>query len=260
MSPRAMRPQAGHRGMVDEGDDGGGGGGGDDFGADVSIEQENAAGDDVRTLHLVNNFTEKAAGAEVSDWTGTVLFGGAEVQAFKFGGQGAVFPAGFFDGFPADLVAGVALGDDQTGFLKVHNPGDGLDYLFAAVEGNIVWTAVYEPTAGSAVVDAPGVFGKATLGGDCFIQRVVSGDGAVANLRLQGEFSGSPTDVVIGPDGTYAISVHGGYLQVPLLDDPPTGDVHLNPGKGAVCLVRTDSGPRWYQNVTGSGGDWGPAS
>lgn len=223
-----------------------GGTGSGGFGSDVIVPLKNGAGNNVNALELITALSIGAPGAETSSWTVKVLQAGAPATAAVFGGLGTLFPRGFYDGVPAHTVCGMAVGDVGTGFSKITTS---YDALWSFIDG-----------MGQTIVDGQGPSGSTRLslaGGsfpqlllvDGFVGRVLNNAGTLANLLLQGNFSGSQTDVVIGAAGALANNAVGGFLELSTCPGPPTGAVNQTTGKACVVVGNTGATPHLYMNM-----------
>jgi hypothetical protein len=204
------------------------------FGEDTVLQKNNAAATLKNILELIAAYTNNATGVEASKWTIKVLQAGAQVAAQVIAGLGTLFPAGTFDGTPADTVCGVAVGSVDFGMNKYIAGGQ----LAFSVNGRESFFLT--KTSGSdGNLEIDGTFANITLGGDAGIARSVDATSSQSNLSLLGKFGSVVTDVVVGPNAALGNTDNGGFLQLPSMPGIPSGVPLLNTGKRAIAVVQT---------------------
>lgn len=204
------------------------------FGENTILEKLNGAGILKTILQLIAQYNDNTNGSEATAWLIKVLQAGAQVNGQIITGQGTIFPAGFFDGNPANTRTSVALEDQSTGFKKEVGLSD-----IAAFYAGVRMIAM-----SVGMLNIPGTFAKVVVGStnDGSFERTISNDGTVANVGVVGRFGGVETNVEIGSPVLLARAATGGFLDIPVIDDsagPPTGTPKFGPNKASLCFGRT---------------------
>jgi hypothetical protein len=221
------------------------------FGEDTTLQKANAAATLKKILELIAAYTNNAAGVEASSWTIKVLQAGAQVAAQIIAGLGTLFPAGNFDGTPANTVCGVAVGTVDFGMNKFV----GGSQLAFSVNGREAFFLT--KTSGSdGNLEIDGTFANITLGGDVLVTRSVDATSSQSNLSLVGKFGSAVTDVVIGPNAVVGNGDNGGFLQLPTMAGLPTGTPLANTGKHPIVIANTANGPGELTQYDTGGVTW----
>jgi hypothetical protein len=204
------------------------------FGATTTIDAPNGADIERQILKLVAQYNSNTDGSEATAWLLKVLQAGAQVNGAIVTGQGTIFPAGVYDGTPANTRASVALEDQGTGFKREV----GLTDIAVFYAGVRILAMKLEQ------LNIPGTFAALTLGAtnDGSIERSINALGTVANVSVIGRFNGAITNTVIGPGGLVARGATGGFLDIPIIDDSaggPTGVPLFGASKASICFGGT---------------------
>jgi hypothetical protein len=218
---------------------GGGGSGSGGFGPDTIIFQKNAANAFVRTLELVNTLTISAPGAEESILDILLLHGGAQVTAQHITGLGTLFPAGLFDGVPANTVCSVGFKEKGTGFRWM-TPGGGFSAIGIDISGDEIGTLDFRTALGfdGGRMRLLGTTPSYVVGDRWTIGNVFNG----VNLNLQILQSGGQTnDIVLGSNTARTGAENVGYSQVQAYAaaGKPTGTPTIATGHFALTYNTT---------------------